>query len=202
MEILLSFWRWLMHANAKRVLYYSLVCLLGVSAWWMWKEFAPPSSLTGIQHGAPDRAKHTQIEAVRLMDKQLAVSASVSGDPFVLRSYRRWRWTRPRKRTTSTPVSPRPTKPTTAKTTRVTPGETSIGLVYHGMWILTDGKTGARIENRTSKTAGFYSPGDKLYWMKVIKVEQDYVEIESPDGKVVRLRRGSPIIFRKGGYGD
>jgi hypothetical protein len=200
MDALKNFWRWLKRANAKRVFYYSLACFLGVAGWWLWREFAPAASSADVQYGPPRRRQTAQIDVVQLMNQQLAVSAAISGDPFVLRSYKRPAWTWPRRPPTNTG-----TQSTGTVIRVVSPDHSpsandkrpSVALIYHGMWILTDGSTGARIENRTKKSTSFHAPGGNLEWLSIGKVERDYVEIKSESGEITRLERGQPLIFRK-----
>lgn len=200
MESLTAFWHWLRRANAKRVFYYSLACLMGVAGWWLWREFAPAASSSEIQYGPPRRRTQVQLDAVQLLDQQLAVIAAITGDPFVLRSYRRPKWT-----WTHRPPTTTRTNTTDTVTVNVTPDHSptegdkrpSVALIYHGMWILTDGRVGARIENRTKKTSGFHAPGGNLEWLTIGEVTKEHVEIETESGEIVRLNRSQPVIFRK-----
>jgi len=98
-----TFWKWLLRANAKRVLIASVSVFVLVAAYWTWREFSPPK-----QRGLPSSGSMPDDEDRGPLGLSVALGGnaiSVPVNPFLPKG---WQPPRP---PVETPVV-RPTRPT------------------------------------------------------------------------------------------
>jgi len=214
-----TFWKWLLHANAKRVLASSVLVLVLVMAYWTWREFSPPKT-PGLPSGnMPDKKeRHSLGFQVSLGDQPAEIV-----NPFLPKG---WQPPRPpveiavetgtadpaveptRPRVVTRPVIRRPivraTRRTVAgerptRTVVVQPGAAvgpeTVTLVYKGVFQGTDGKAMALIEDSRQQRSRFYKTGRDVLGLKVGDITTTEVTITDLKGKVVPVKLREPMAF-------
>ncbi len=217
-----TFWKWLLHANAKRVLASSVLVLVLVMAYWTWREFSPPKT-PGLPSGnmSQKEERHSLGFQVALGDQPAEIV-----NPFLPKG---WQPPRPpvevavetgtadpavrptRPGVVARPVIRRPivratrTRPAVAgerrptRTVVVQPGAAAgpetVTLVYKGVFQGTDGKAMALIEDSRQQRSRFYKTGRDVLGLKVGDITTTEVTITDLKGKVVPVKLREPMAF-------
>lgn len=206
-----TFWKWLLQANAKRVLAVSVLALVLVGAYWTWREFSPPKT-----RGLPSSGSMADDGDRGPLGLLLATTEQpqLSVNPFLPKG---WQPPRPPVETpTERPVRPerpgvvtRPVlrrpgvtpKPTVVRrrppgdVPAVAPKAEVVTLIYKGMFQGTDGKTMALIEDSKQQRTRFYKMGRDVLGLKVDAISTTEVSITDLKGKVVPIKLREPKAF-------
>ncbi|MGQ9663626.1 MAG: hypothetical protein ACUVWX_15040, partial [Kiritimatiellia bacterium] len=79
-----SFWKWLRGTNARAVFVAALLALVAVTAWWIWKEYAPPGNEEGHIPSSGSKEKEPEALAIiaKLDQEAMGRSSMPARDPF------------------------------------------------------------------------------------------------------------------------
>lgn len=207
-----TFWKWLMHTNARGVFCCSLSALVLVTGWWTWKEFAPVEN-DGLVSPIPAPGKEKPLEGLNLLaflDKQLSVDAAnapsgafLSPPSSLSRSGKLKKPHNPRTSGHKTRPGPEAAdhKPRPGQSNKA-PKPVTVSLTYRGVFKRPDGRIMALIEDSKTESSSFYLAGNNLYGLKIGDIEMEQVDIIRVDGSSVSLKLGEPEVFEEGEHAD
>ena len=217
-----ALWKWLMRANARGVLLCSVLALLLVIAWWMWKLSVPIRSdvkvfsRPGSAEGAADlgllaflekQAAHSEYAPLNLFmhpdnakplaDKPIRPTQKPRADKPGAGSGPSTAGGAQGGQTAPAPDSKTaPSKPASAAQPGAgAPRPETISLTYKGLFKRTDGKTVVLVEDSKTGSSRFYETEADIHGMKVGEAAPEGMRVLQDDGSQVTLRRGQPEIF-------
>ncbi len=185
-----AFWKWLIRANARAVLGAALLALLAVTAWWVWRELAPPVDYTpaGVPRApAPDLPEVGILARIEREADRASESPEVS--PFVDRGRR---VERPRPPRRDPPRRPRPPPDDEGPDdegpyVEPPPRRVTVTLEFRGLYQGSDGRVLALIHDRRAGAARFRAIGDTLHGFTLEAIDLAAATLRSPDGARVPL---------------
>lgn len=205
-----EFWKWLMRTNARGVFFCSLLALVVVTAWWIWKEFAPIKGKVRVLPMTAQEKPRVGLGLLTLIEKQSSTGAvRAPGNSFLsspsppqnrtpkysrLNGFKRWLTTRKPQKPIQKPEKPKPQKAAWKPET--------VSLTYKGVFKRPDGKVMALIEDSKTKSSSFYTSGDELHGVKIGEIGMKEVGVILADESSVPLRLGEPEVFEGGRHED
>ena len=200
-----AFWKWLMRANARWVLYCAVAALILVIGWWTWKEFSPLEQEPPIPSSALKEAPLPSLGLDALLEKvESRMPTQVPANVFMAMDAQR---PPPAVDVNPTLVNP-PVKqpdgggvrqPVVTSPQQPPPKQRdTVSLIYRGLFRRTDGKTMALIEDSKSKSSSFYSVSNELFGVKVGAVDTNEAAVTLNDGSSAILKLGQPAVFEGG----
>jgi hypothetical protein len=185
---------WLMRTNTAQVFAFSLAALLLVSGWWTWclsRELESPlSSLPD----AMKQKKYAQIGVIETLDASDGDMIFPVANPFGGRPEAAPAANLHVKSTNAPTAIVKPTNQTTPPARQ----PETLSLVYKGIFIRSDGKRLALIQNSKSGTSSFYQEGQALFGMKIGGIEKEKVDVKASDGSTTTLTIRKSHVFTGG----
>lgn len=215
-----------MRTNARAVFLCSVLALLLVSAWWLWKLSAPVEKRVRVSRPAATSRPRPDLGLLAFLEAQLAMSSpEIPESPFLFPGAKR-----PKKKPPSQPTKAKPepqpkpapaekppaaaaepkkpakdeppqkavAKPKPAPKKRPVVTSDPVRLTFRGFFKRTDGSTVALIEDSKTEESAFYAAEQDLYGVKIGAITRDHVTVELDDGSSVELGLGKPEIFDGG----
>ncbi len=211
-----SFWKWLMHLNARRVCTVCMLAFLCVIGWRATIEFRPGSNtaLPSSSGGKFVESEYKDLGAIAFVEEQLnpeygivpvspfrppadamPTNQVVSGDMTVTLHHDRFKPPKQPKGGALITVKPPPRvdgfdwDDTKNDPKRPRRPSRPIRVYYRGVLERTDGATLAWISNSRRTSSRFIKAGDYLFGAKVISIEENRlkVQLSKDDTKVLML---------------
>ena len=221
-----SFWKWLMRANARGVFLAAMLGLLGVTAWWIWKENAPieayilPSSSRELKPTRPHLALLDYLKQQSALGRlALALNPFLSPlqrnmeqpnlpefamiTPRNPQEHLLIRPGPPEEPRPALPAPPPPEPPEAMTPAPVepppdgAPGPSAVSLTYRGLLQRPDGRVMALIEDSESKTSAFYDVDKPVFGLRLGQIRQQEARVISAQGRVLTLRMGQPVLIEE-----
>ncbi len=211
MEVL---WKWLMHANARAVLFINFIALLLAAGWLAYQELHPIKPMSRKAPEGKPEEPDARLDLVEYIDRQLGMDPySVPGSPFRPSAYPRHKFRDKQfvwdlnqllmKRHGDAGAGARNTgKPKRTRTTqqKAAPKQQDkpkITITFYGKLKRTDGKMCALIHDSMRKRSVFYDEGDSLFGMRIASIESTRAFLTAQDGSSVELRIGRKQAFEQ-----
>ena len=211
-----TFGKWLMQANARAVLAGSVLALLLVCGWWIWRERAPLDITPGIASPAPAPSGPATLGLLDFLQSAHAVTNRLDHSCFGRTPWAPKPLVRPTEPPVQTPiiipqippVNPPPTNqlpvqpppppvPPTPPPPPPPPPET-IRLTYRGLFQRPDGEILAWIEDSKTQRTAFYRIGDTIQGLTLKSIDGAALQIHQADNTPVILPLREPIPFTGG----
>lgn len=187
---------WLMRTNARLVLAWCIAALVIVSALGGWYLMRP---LDMPMPSLPNPFKQKPQLSIGILDMLTAEAVNktyVAGNNPFLGAPQREVVTLgpvpPPNITSTSPPPPKITKPVAPKK------PDTVSLTYRGIFIKSDGKRLALIEDSKSGKKEFYSEGSDLFGVIISNIETGQVEVTTVDGQTVPMTIRKPSVFLEG----
>jgi len=172
--------QWLMKADARKIFFCLLGILLLVTAWWVWKAFAPIEGEVLVPQAAAKEKPFSRLGVVAFLDRESSREVKLPENLFRSGEERRQR-RRDVSETTQQPKEP-----------VQQPKPEVVSITYRGMFQRTDGKVLALIEDSKTKRSAFYTSDQQLLGHKISEISEQTVAIVRPDGGKLVLKVGKP----------
>jgi hypothetical protein len=186
---------WLMRTNAMQVFISAVIVLFVISGWWVWCLSRPLASPVPSVSSAMKQKSYSPIGIMESLDAKpgdesdLPDTNPFSGKP-VSSQAENTKTNTPSNKPIKTNVPFFSTnKPATADPLR---------LIYKGIFIRSDGKRLALIENAKSGISSFYQEGHELFGIKIGSIETNKVDVIMSDGSIMPLTIKKTEIIPEG----
>lgn len=196
-----SFWKWLMRANARGVFIVSVIVLVLVLAWWVWREFAPLERGISMVPGAGGTDKSRDSLGLLAFLEEERGRDSVQPPPYFFLNLPA-PYVAPSTNAVATNLEPvvavAPVKPADPKAAPPAPKKKEVTtLVYKGKVQRTDDQVLALIGDSKSGGSKFYRSGDEVCGMVLGEFSKEEARV-AVGGEEVVLEFGKPANFEEG----
>ncbi len=191
-----GFWMWFRKANARGVFAGALAGLVLVTAWWVWREVAPPRRPDPGAGARPPEAAGVELGLRRVVEKQLALDAGAPPkNPFRDARARVVPRRLPRERVPEPPRSPPPRRSEYVKPPDPPPRRETVTLEFRGLYRGSEGPPMALVHDSRGNRTAFHVVGETFLGFTVESVTMQEAVVRTPGGEPAVLRMKEPARF-------